>query len=57
VEEPCLSDIECTGVNDVRLTEKHTAELLVHGSSAFGVGMTIDKLRRHKSPGIKSQQN
>jgi hypothetical protein len=40
------------GVNDVRQTEVHTAEPLVLEPSAFEVEMAIEKLRRHKSPGI-----
>jgi hypothetical protein len=40
------------GVNDVRQTEVHTAEPLVPEPSAFEVEMAIEKLKRHKSPGI-----
>ena len=40
------------GVNDVRQTEIHTAEPLVPEPSAFEVEMAIEKLKRHKSPGI-----
>jgi hypothetical protein len=40
------------GVNDVRQTEIHTAEPLVLEPSAFEVEMFIEKLKRHKSPGI-----
>jgi hypothetical protein len=40
------------GVNDVRQTEVHTAEPLVAEPSAFEVKMSIEKLKRHKSPGI-----
>jgi hypothetical protein len=40
------------GVNDVRQTELHTAEPLVAEPSAFEVEMAIEKLKRHKSPGI-----
>jgi hypothetical protein len=39
-------------VNDVRQTEVHTAEPLVPEPSAFEVEMPIEKLKRHKSPGI-----
>jgi hypothetical protein len=38
--------------------QKYTAEPLVPDLSAFEVKMAIEKLKRHKSPGIiKSQQN
>jgi hypothetical protein len=37
---------------DVRLTEIQTAKPLVPELSAFGVEMAIEKLKRHKSPGI-----
>jgi hypothetical protein len=40
------------GVNDVRQIEVHTAEPLVPEPSAFEVEMAIEKLKRHKSPGI-----
>jgi hypothetical protein len=40
------------GVNDVRQTEVHKAEPLVPESSVFEVKMAIEKLKRHKSPGI-----
>ena len=40
------------GVNDVRKTEIHTAELLVPGPSAFEVELAIERLKSHKSPGI-----
>jgi len=40
------------GVNDVRQTEIHTAEPLVHETSASEVELAIEKLRSHKSPGI-----
>jgi hypothetical protein len=39
------------GVYDVMQREIHTAELLVPAPSAFEVEMTIEKLRKHKSPG------
>jgi hypothetical protein len=40
------------GDNDVRQTEIHRAEPIVPEPSAFGVEMTIEKLKRYKSPGI-----
>ena len=40
------------GVNDVRQTEKHTTEPKVPELSAFGVEMSTEKLKSHKSPGI-----
>ena len=40
------------GVKDVRQTEIHKAESLVPEPSAFEVEVAIEKLRRHKSPGI-----
>jgi hypothetical protein len=40
------------GVNDVRQTEIHTAELLVPEPSAFDVEFAIEKLKSHKLPGI-----
>jgi hypothetical protein len=40
------------GVNDDRQTEIHTAEPLVTEPSAFEVETAIEKLKRHKSPGI-----
>ena len=48
-----LSFLNIQGVNDVRQTEIHTAEPLVPEPSAFEVEMAIDKLKRHKSPGIE----
>jgi hypothetical protein len=39
-------------VNDSRKTEIHTAESLVPEPSAFEFEMAIEKLRRHRSPGI-----
>jgi hypothetical protein len=39
-------------VNDVRQTEIHTAEPLVPEPSAFEIEMAIEKLKRHKTPGI-----
>jgi hypothetical protein len=40
------------GVNDVRQTEIHTAEQLVHEPSSFAVEIAIGKLKGYKSPGI-----
>ena len=40
------------GVNDVTQTEIHTAQPIVPELSAFEVEMAIEKLKRHKSPGI-----
>jgi len=40
------------GINDVRQREIHTAEPLVPEPSAFEVEMAMQKLKRHKSPGI-----
>jgi hypothetical protein len=40
------------GDNDVKQTEIHTAEQLVPEPSTFEVEMTIEKLKRYKSPGI-----
>jgi hypothetical protein len=52
VEESFISAIECTEVNDVRQTEIHTAEPLVPEPSDSEVEIAIEKLKRHKSPGI-----
>jgi hypothetical protein len=40
------------GVKDIRQTEIHTAEPLVPEHSDSEVEMAIEKLKRHKSPGI-----
>jgi len=40
------------GVNYVRQTEMHTAEPLVPEPSNFDVEMAIEKVKKHKSPGI-----
>jgi len=40
------------GINDVRQREIHTEELQVPEPSAFEVEMAMEKLKRHKSPGI-----
>jgi hypothetical protein len=40
------------GINDIRQTEIHTAELLVPKPSSFEVGIPIVKLKRHKAPSI-----
>jgi hypothetical protein len=42
------------GDSDVRQTEMVTAEPLVSEPSPFEVEMTIEKLKRHKSPHIGS---
>jgi len=39
------------GVNGIRQTEMHTAELIVPESSAFEVELAIEKLKSHKSSG------
>jgi hypothetical protein len=39
-------------VNEVRQTEIHTAEPLVHEPSVFEFEMAIEMLKGHKSPGI-----
>jgi len=39
-------------VNDGRQTEIHTAEPLVPEPSAFEIALAIEKLKRHRSPGI-----
>jgi len=46
------SFLNVRGVIDVRQTEIHTAESLVPEPSAFEVELAIEKLKRHKSPGI-----
>jgi len=38
--------------NDVRQTEIHTVEPLVPELSVFEVGLAIEKLKSHQSPGI-----
>jgi hypothetical protein len=38
--------------NDISQTEIHTAEPLVPEPTAFEVEMAIEKLKRHRSPGI-----
>jgi hypothetical protein len=40
------------GVNDVRHTEIQTAEPLLDKTIACELEMAIEKLKRHKSPGI-----
>ena len=47
-----LSAIDLHAVNDIKHTDIHTAEPLVPEPSAFEVEMAIEKLKRHKSPGI-----
>jgi len=44
------------GFKDVRQAEIHTAEPLVHEPSAAVFDLSIDKLKRHKSPGIDQIQ-
>ena len=39
-------------LNDARQTETHTAEPLLPEPSGFEVEMAIEKLKRHRSPGI-----
>jgi len=39
-------------LNDVRQTETHIAEPLLPEPSGFEVEMAIEKLKRHRSPGI-----
>jgi hypothetical protein len=51
VKESFLSLLNVHGVNDVRQTEKHTAEPLVPEPSDSEFEMAIEKLKRHKSPG------
>jgi hypothetical protein len=40
------------GVNDIRLTEIHTAENLLPEPISFEVEMAIEKLKRYVSPGV-----
>jgi hypothetical protein len=40
------------GVSDVRQTEMHTTDPIEPEPSAFEAEMAIEKLARHKSPGI-----
>ena len=40
------------GAKDVRQEEIHTAERLVPEPSAYEVELAIEKLKKHKSPGI-----
>jgi hypothetical protein len=40
------------GVKDVKHTEIHTADPLVLEPSASQVEMAIEKLKRHRSPGV-----
>ena len=39
------------GVSNIRQTTVHTAEPLVPEPSVFEVGLAIEKLKSHKSPG------
>jgi hypothetical protein len=43
---------DVNGVNDIRQTEIHTAELIVPETCAIEVEKTLEKLKRHKSSGI-----
>jgi len=52
VEEPFLSIIERIWLNDGRQSEIHTAEPLVPEQNAFENAMAIEKLKRHKPPGM-----
>ena len=54
MEEIFLQAIECTvhRINNVRQTEMHTEEQLVPETSAYEVELAIEKLERHKPPGI-----
>ena len=51
MEELFFPAIECTGVNDVRQVEIHTAEPLVPEPSACELELAIEKIKSHKSPG------
>jgi hypothetical protein len=44
--------LNVNGVNDVRQTEIHKAELLVPEASSFEFEIAIKRLKRHKSSGI-----
>ena len=44
--------LDVHGVNDVRQTDRHTAEPLVSELSAFEFEMAVEKQKRYKSPGI-----
>jgi hypothetical protein len=48
----CFQLLNIHGINYVRQTEIHAAEPLVPEPSASEVEMAIEKLKRHKSPGI-----
>jgi len=39
-------------INDVRQREMHTSEPLISETSSFEAGITIEKLKRYKSPGV-----
>jgi hypothetical protein len=47
-----VTDCHSILASDVTQTEKHTAEPLMSVPSAFEVEMAIEKIKRHKSPGI-----
>jgi hypothetical protein len=51
VEEP-FQLFNVYAINYVRQTEIHTAEPLVHEPSTLEVEMAIEKLKRHRSPGL-----
>ena len=40
------------GVNDVRQTEIHTAEILVPEQNAVEFELCIEEIKSHKSPGV-----
>ena len=48
MEKPFLSVSECTGVNDVRQSEMHTAEPPVSEPSVFDFDTVIENLNGHK---------
>ena len=52
MRKPFLQLFSVHGVSDVRQAEIHTSEPLVPELSAFQIEMAIEKLKRHKSPGI-----
>jgi hypothetical protein len=52
VRNPFFQLFSVRGVSDVRQEEIHTAEPLMPEPSAFQIEMAIEKLKRHKSPGI-----
>jgi len=44
--------LDVRGVNDVRQTERHTAETFVYAPNSFEVEIAIKKLKRYKSTDI-----